>query len=141
MWPSLVSSSLFLLTSFASTGAALEALSNSPCAVQCGNVLGGTSGNDIVCPDSSYTGTLAGTTFSSCITCQLGSKYVDPVTKQTDLQWGLCGLPPFVSLPLLRSDQLIKLFCALDNLRYAMSWCLYGYPNNTAVGDTPCITR
>lgn len=116
MRPSLVSSSLFLLTSFTSTGTALEALANSPCAVQCGNVLGGTSGNDIVCPDSSFTSTLAGQTFASCITCQLGSKYVDPVTKQTDLQW------------------------ALFNLRYAMSWCVFGYPNNTAVGDTPCIT-
>ncbi len=28
-----------------------------------------------------------------------------------------------------------------DNLRFAISWCLFGYPNNTAVGDTPCITR
>lgn len=116
MRPSLVSSSLLLVTSFVSTGKALEALANSPCAVQCGNVLGGTSGNDIVCPDSSYTSTLAGQTFSTCITCQLSSKYQDPVTKQTDLQW------------------------ALYNLRYAMSWCLFGYPNNTAVGDTPCIT-
>jgi hypothetical protein len=90
MRPSLVSSSLFLITSFATTGTALEALSNSPCAVQCGNVLGSTSGNDIVCPDSSYTSTLAGQTFQSCISCQLASTYQDPVTKETDLQWALC---------------------------------------------------
>ena len=90
MRASLVSSLLLLLTSFVSTGAALEALVNSPCAVQCGNYLGGTSGSDIVCPDSSYTSTLAGQTFTTCIACQLGSTYVDPDTKQTDLQWGLC---------------------------------------------------
>jgi hypothetical protein len=96
MRPSLVSLSLYLLTLFASTGTALEALTDSPCGVQCGNDLGGTSGNDIVCPDSSYTSTLAGQTFSSCITCQLSSKYVDPITKQTDLQWGLCTSIPFI---------------------------------------------
>jgi hypothetical protein len=100
MRPSLVSSSLALVTSFVSTSTALESLVNSPCAIQCGNVLGSTSGNDIVCPDSSYTSTLAGQTFSSCITCQLGSKYQDPVTKQTDLQWGLCAFAPFVFMQL-----------------------------------------
>ncbi|KAG0648361.1 hypothetical protein D0Z07_5587 [Hyphodiscus hymeniophilus] len=101
MRPSLVSPSLVLLTSFASTATALQALSSSPCAVQCGNDLGGTSPSDIVCPDSSYASVPAGQTFSTCITCQLGSTYVDPVTKQTDLQWGLY------------------------NLRYAMSWCFF----------------
>lgn len=94
MRPFLVSRLFVLLSAFVSTGSALEALADSPCAVQCGNVLGGTSGNDIVCPDSSYTSTLAGQTFSTCITCQLASKYQDPVTKTTDLQWGLCEFPP-----------------------------------------------
>ncbi|TVY84303.1 hypothetical protein LSUE1_G002728, partial [Lachnellula suecica] len=107
--------SLVLLVAFASSGTALEALTNSPCAVQCGNVLGGTSGADIACQDSAY-GTTPGLTFQTCTNCQLTSNYVDPVTKQTDLQW------------------------ALYNLRYAVSWCLFGYPNNTQVGDSPCVT-
>ncbi|QSZ30911.1 hypothetical protein DSL72_000469 [Monilinia vaccinii-corymbosi] len=28
----------------------------------------------------------------------------------------------------------------IDNLRYAMSWCIFGFPNNTDVENTPCIT-
>jgi len=107
--------SLALITAFVSSVTALEALSNSPCAVQCGNDLGGTTGSDIACHDSDY-GTTPGQTFQTCVGCQLTSTYVDPATKQTDLQW------------------------ALYNLRYAVSWCLYGFPNNTKVGDSPCVT-
>lgn len=108
--------SLFLLTSFIQSTDALKALSNSPCAPKCGNVLGGTSGDDdIVCQNTDYT-SLIGTTYSGCVGCQLTSTFVDPSTNQTDLEWGLY------------------------NLRYAISWCLFGYPNNTQVQDTPCIT-
>jgi len=84
--------------------------------VQCGNVLSSTSGADIVCNNGDYTSIAAGITFQSCVTCQLGSTYIEPSTKTTDLQ------------------------LALYNLRYAVSWCLFGYPNNTNVGNTPCIT-
>lgn len=28
-----------------------------------------------------------------------------------------------------------------DNLRYSVSWCLWGYPNNTNTPGTPCITH
>ncbi|PQE16610.1 Lpxtg-domain-containing protein [Rutstroemia sp. NJR-2017a BBW] len=117
MRPSLIlAPSLFLLTSFLEPTNALKALSDSPCAVKCGNVLGGTTGeDDIVCDDSNYTSSI-GTTFSSCVGCQLASSFVDPTTNETDLQWGLY------------------------NIRYAMSWCLWGYPNNPAVENTPCIT-
>ncbi|KAB8299918.1 hypothetical protein EYC80_000161 [Monilinia laxa] len=95
---------------------ALKALSNSPCAPKCGNVLGGTLGvDDIVCQDTGYT-SLTGTTYSGCVGCQLTSTFVDPSTNETDLQWGLY------------------------NLRYAISWCLFGFPNNTQAEDTPCIT-
>jgi len=116
MRSSLVSTVLLFLTALIWSSAGLESLPNSPCAIQCGNALGGTTGADIVCNNGDFSGTAAGQTFQSCVTCQLGSTYVDPVTKQTDLQW------------------------ALYNLRYAMSWCLFGFPNNTNVGDTPCIT-
>ncbi|KAI9646975.1 hypothetical protein NHQ30_004976 [Ciborinia camelliae] len=108
--------SLFLLASFLQFTSALKALSNSPCAAKCGNVLGSTSGDDdIVCQDTGYT-SLVGTTYSGCVGCQLTSTFVDPSTNQTDLEWGLY------------------------NLRYAISWCLFGFPNNTEVEDTPCIT-
>ena len=91
MRPFIVSSSLLLFfSSLILPGTSLEALSNSPCAVQCGNVLSSTSGGDIVCQDGDFASTTAGQTFQSCISCQLGSNYVDPVSRQTDLQWALC---------------------------------------------------
>lgn len=89
MRPTLFSSCLLLITAFATTGTTLKALINSPCAVQCGNVLGGTSGDDIVCDAGDFS-TSAGITFQNCTTCQLQSKYQDPDTKETDLQWALC---------------------------------------------------
>ncbi|EPE29709.1 hypothetical protein GLAREA_00869 [Glarea lozoyensis ATCC 20868] len=92
---------------------AIQALTNSPCAVQCGNVLGSTTGADIECLDERF-GLTPGSTFKSCVECQIKSKFVDPVTHQTDLQFGLY------------------------NMRYAVSWCLFGFPNNTDVGSTPC---
>lgn len=107
--------SLALLTALASSSIALQVLPNSPCAVQCGNDLGGTSGADIACLDTSY-GITPGQTFQTCVGCQLSSTYVDPTTQQTDLQ------------------------SALYNMRYAISWCIFGYPNNTQVGSSPCET-
>lgn len=95
----IIASALLFLISFTSTTTALESLLNSPCAIQCGNVLSSTTGDDIVCQNADFTGTPQGVTFTSCVTCQLGSTYVDPVTKQTDLQWGLCELP--IPIPLL----------------------------------------
>ncbi|TGO48461.1 hypothetical protein BOTNAR_0474g00040 [Botryotinia narcissicola] len=116
MRSSILVPSLFLITSFTQSASELKALPGSPCASKCGNVLEGTSGeNDIVCQNTDYT-SLIGTTYSGCVGCQLTSTFVDPSTNETDLEWGLY------------------------NLRYAMSWCLFGFPNNTDVEDTPCIT-
>lgn len=91
MRPSLiVAPSLLLLTSFLEPINALKALSDSPCAAKCGNVLGGTTGeDDIVCDDIDYSSSV-GTIFSGCVGCQLTSSFVDPTTNETDLQWGLC---------------------------------------------------
>ncbi|KAH8794625.1 hypothetical protein BGZ57DRAFT_866801 [Hyaloscypha finlandica] len=116
MRPSLLSTVLFLLTAFTQSSIAIESLPNSPCSVQCGNVQGSTTGSDIVCKNGDFASTATGVTFQSCVTCQLGSTYIDPATKKTDFQF------------------------ALYNLRYAVSWCLFGYPNNTNVPSTPCIT-
>ncbi|TAQ86779.1 hypothetical protein B7494_g4906 [Chlorociboria aeruginascens] len=93
MHPSLVKPALFLLTtSLVSTTSALQALTSSPCAAQCGNVLQSTSGDDIVCPDTAYASAAAGTVFQTCISCQLSSTYVDPDTQESDLQWALYNL-------------------------------------------------
>jgi len=116
MRPSVVSRTLVLITSFISSSNALYALEKSPCATQCGNVLGSTSGSELVCFDSGY-GSTYGTVFSGCLNCQLGSTFVDPTTQQTDLE------------------------AALYNLRYALSWCLFAYPNSTTPSSTPCTTK
>ena len=90
---------------------------SSPCADQCGNVLDSTSGSEISCEDANYGSAVYGGTFKTCLTCELSSTYVDPSTKYSDLQFGLY------------------------NLRFALSWCLFGWENNTSVLNTPCLTR
>jgi hypothetical protein len=90
-----------LITSIPSVSA-IQALVNSPCAVQCGNVLGATSGSDIECLDERFS-LSPGSTFKSCVECQIRSTYVDPVTHESDLQFGLCE---FVgSLPEIFTDE------------------------------------
>ncbi|KAH7393328.1 hypothetical protein BKA64DRAFT_724470 [Cadophora sp. MPI-SDFR-AT-0126] len=116
MRPSSFAPALVLITSFAPSTTALKASTSSPCAAQCGNELGSTTGSDLVCTNSDYKTAAAGIVFSTCVSCQLGSQYVDPVTKQSDLHW------------------------AIYNLRYAISWCLFGYPDNKNVAGTPCAT-
>ena len=106
---------LFLLLLPALAHALLVA-PNSPCAPQCGNVLTTTSGAEISCNDGDYASSTYGPAFQSCLNCELASTYVDPQSNMTDLQ------------------------AALYNLRFAVSWCLWGYENNTNVADTSCLT-
>ena len=98
MRPSIVASTLAILTVFAPSVSALQALSNSPCYLSCGNLAGSpTTGDDIECLDARF-GTTPGSVFASCVTCQMGSKYVDPVTHQSDLQMALCEFSFFTWL-------------------------------------------
>ncbi|RDW70099.1 hypothetical protein BP5796_08496 [Coleophoma crateriformis] len=89
---------------------------SSQCAVQCGNVLTSTSLSDITCDDADYIYSTGGTTFESCLACELGSTYQDTTTNQTDFQ------------------------AAIYNLRYTLATCLFGFANNTALASTPCLT-
>jgi hypothetical protein len=90
--------------------------SSPQCASLCGNSLSSTQGDEITCQDAAYASALYGPTFEACVACELSSTYVDPVSKASDLQW------------------------ALYNLRFALSWCLFGFDNNTQRADTPCVT-
>jgi hypothetical protein len=81
---------LLLCALFTTSAHAILVAPSSQCAVQCGNVLTSTTGSDLTCSDSAYASTVAGQTFESCIACELNSTYVDPTTKQSDLQWLLC---------------------------------------------------
>ncbi len=71
----------------------------------------------MTCDDADYASSTYGATFKACLACELSSTYVDPNTKESDLQW------------------------AIYNLRYALSWCLFGFNNNTDLANTPCLTR
>jgi hypothetical protein len=104
---------LLLLPAFSH---ALLVAPNSPCADQCGNVLTDTSGAEISCNDGDYGSSTYGAAFVSCLNCELGSTYIDPESKMTDLQ------------------------AALYNLRFAVSWCLWGWDDNSNVADTQCLT-
>ncbi|KAB5575661.1 hypothetical protein GE09DRAFT_1053184 [Coniochaeta sp. 2T2.1] len=86
----------------------------SPCETNCGNVLDATTSADLVCDERQY-GSSAGSVFQGCTRCELGSNYSSP-DGHTDLQW------------------------MAYNLRYAMSYCLFGDFGNTNVGSNPCIT-
>lgn len=99
------------------TKALLVDQSSPQCADLCGNALSSTSGSEMTCDDRDYATSTGGATFKACVGCELSSTYFDSATGQTDLQWGLY------------------------NMRFALSWCLFGFGNNTALADTPCLTR
>jgi hypothetical protein len=65
----------------------------SSCASRCGNNLGATSTEELVCNEDLYS-TSAGTVFSGCVGCEIDSEWVyeDEATgkRQSDLQWMLC---------------------------------------------------
>lgn len=67
---------------------------DSPCAVQCGNVLDSTSPEDLVCDAIDYSMAYQGTVFKNCIECESTSDYTisggKPAT--SDLQAMLCKL-------------------------------------------------
>ena len=49
-----------------------------------------TTSKDITCFDKEYNTTAVGTSFQSCISCEMESHTFDQQTKQTDLGWALC---------------------------------------------------
>ncbi|KAK2040467.1 hypothetical protein LZ31DRAFT_474476 [Colletotrichum somersetense] len=93
---------------------AIHVAEGSPCQTLCGNVLDATTKTDVVCSENGYS-VGAGPVYQQCVSCELTSDY--STATQTDTQW------------------------LLYNLRYAVSYCLFGYPYNPDVGSSPCLTR
>ncbi|PNY23867.1 Uncharacterized protein TCAP_06189 [Tolypocladium capitatum] len=85
----------------------------SPCSTNCGNVLDSTSPDDVVCPQTGYSAAV-GQLFQGCVQCEMQSAY--HANNDSDVQ------------------------SMLYNLRYAVSYCLFGVPDNENVVNTPCIT-
>lgn len=108
---------IVLLGTLASSATSLRLAPNSPCAKQCGNVLSATTPSDMECFDNpaDFGTTSAGNVLQNCLTCQMYSPYT--TTGQSDIQW------------------------LIYNLRYALSFCLFGFPDSDKkLGSTPCTT-
>lgn len=67
----------------------LKTTGGSPCASICNKVSTNTTASEIVCLDNHYDDT-KGKTFEECVSCQLESTYVDRLSGETDVNWGLC---------------------------------------------------
>ncbi|SLM39988.1 hypothetical protein LPUS_10656 [Lasallia pustulata] len=75
-----------------------------------------TNGKDISCNDGDFNDTATGSAFQACVSCELRSQARDQATGQTDVGW------------------------ALYNLRYALDWCIFGFPTrNDQVQSNACI--
>jgi hypothetical protein len=79
------------VTAFLGAADAILVTEGSPCSVQCGNTLGSTTKEDIVCNQDDYPGSAPGGIFQRCTDCELKSNYT--ANGQTDLQWMLCESP------------------------------------------------
>ncbi|UNI18960.1 hypothetical protein JDV02_005189 [Purpureocillium takamizusanense] len=85
----------------------------SPCSTNCGNVLDSTSPADLVCSEKSYASP-AGQLFQGCVQCELQSSF--------------------------HRDNKSDVESMLYNLRYTVSYCLFGRPENKNIVNTPCVT-
>ncbi|KAK4163620.1 hypothetical protein QBC43DRAFT_57684 [Cladorrhinum sp. PSN259] len=116
-------STLFsLLLISAQLVSALQVTPNSPCASQCQDSStvdvsdpnsSTTKNSDIVCDDAKYAGA-AGTKFKTCMSCLQTSSFTQG--SESDMMW------------------------FLYNARYAAAYCVFGYPNATDIGSSPCTT-
>lgn len=122
---------------------ALQVTPNSPCAAVCQDSdtldasdprSSNTKNSDITCDDSSFGSSKAGIKWMNCMSCLQNSTFVQG--NENDQMWFLC-----------RSRQMwpvsSRSFCSrtlTDNSRYAVSYCVFGFPNATDVGSSPCTT-
>lgn len=117
----------------------LRTTTGSPCMSVCHKESTNTTASEIACLDDQYGRDKGkGKTFQDCVTCLLESTYVDRLSGETDVDWGLCKLisKKCISLtwvlvggPLTRTE---------DNLRFAFTTCVFGYPQSAANISTPC---
>ncbi|KAK3898153.1 hypothetical protein C8A05DRAFT_47447 [Staphylotrichum tortipilum] len=115
---------LTLVTLFSATplSSALQVTANSPCSAVCRDSLdldasdpnsSNTRNSDITCLDAAYS-SAAGNKFKNCMTCLQTSTFSQG--SESDTMW------------------------FLYNMRYAVSYCIFGFPNATDIASTPCST-
>ena len=99
-----------------------------------------TTSEDITCFDKEYNTTAVGTSFQSCIACEMESHTFDQRTKQTDLGWALCKSGLYEISNNMESDlKTCADFASLAvNMRYAVDTCVFNFPesNNQTVSAT-----
>ncbi|KAK3377796.1 hypothetical protein B0H63DRAFT_225953 [Podospora didyma] len=120
--PTTTSTLFTLLLIFTTLASALQVTPNSPCASICMDSpdldksdpkSSNTKNKDITCMDAAYA-SVAGTQWKSCMSCLQTSTFSQGL--ETDQMW------------------------FLYNMRYAVSYCIFGFPNAVGVGSTPCST-
>ena len=131
------------------TSSAILVAQDSPCAVNCGNVLDATPSDDIVCSASEYDLSAQGTIFKNCVECEVRSDYTtddaDDAPATSDLQAMLCKfLTHREQRSILpkgdRGRWLTSGFLffssppSVDNLRSAVAGCVFEGDGN------PCMT-
>lgn len=96
-----------------------------------------TNGSDITCYDRDYNKTAVGALFRVCVACEMQSQTFDHVTLQTDLGWALCKYCR--SVPHKTRHRRLIWDVNLVNMRYAVGWCSFGFPNaNGSSMSSPC---
>ncbi|KAJ5632436.1 hypothetical protein N7490_008775 [Penicillium lividum] len=118
LWQSRISALAFaaLLSCLIPAVLGLRVTSGSSCTDSC-NKWGSatnTTADEISCVDAAYNNTVKGRDFKECITCELESTFEDDTTGETDVNWGLY------------------------NLRFAISTCVFGYPESISNVSSPC---
>lgn len=124
---------------FLGQATAILVADNSPCQGLCGNVLDATTVGDVVCREEDYGSSAEGIVFQQCTSCQLRSDYTTGI--EHDTQWLLCKFCEAAAPLLARLAMVLTQSLKPDNLRYAVSYCLFGYPENDYVTSSPCLTR
>lgn len=113
-----------LLLSYGIGVLALQVTPNSPCSSVCVDLATGsdysdpsssnTKNSDITCRDASIASSSTGIAWETCMNCLQNSTFSQG--SENDQKW------------------------FLYNLRYAVSYCVFGFPNATDVGTSPCVT-
>ena len=142
-WPlETLPSLIHLLVLFSPRVLTLHVVPGSNCTAACTqNVTSSrTTSEDITCFDKEYNSTTVGTSFQSCISCEMESHTFDQRTKQTDLGWALCKSRMqeiFTNNEVdLRARTNFASFAV--NMRYAVDTCIFKFPetNNQTVSAT-----
>jgi len=110
----------------------LRVTSGSSCTDSCNKwgAATNTTADEISCVDIAFNSTTKGKDFKDCITCELESTYENDTTGETDVNWGLCMF--------LREPSSLTALTGTDNLRFAVSTCVFGYPESISNVSSPC---